>query len=242
MRLKEVLIDWIYEPVLSFIAPAACVSCGNPLNNNEKVICRECFQKIPTLSEDFLENLKNEIATPYFDDLIVRFEFSPIFQQLIHLLKYEHFTSVATILAQSLAEFIPLNFDLVTAVPLNAVRLKERGYNQSALLAQNLSQITRIPFDDTILKRVRNTPSQTKLSRSQRQENVKNAFMAIGDLEGKRILLVDDVITTGSTLNECARVLKIAGASKITIAALATPVDIFQNDRLENLTTWPLQS
>ena len=242
MRLKEVLIDWIYEPVLSFIAPAACVSCGNPLNNNEKVICRECFQKIPTLSEDYLENLKNEITTPYFDDLIVRFEFSPIFQQLIHLLKYEHFTGVATILAQSLAEFIPLNFDLVTAVPLNPVRLKERGYNQSALLAQNLSQITRIPFDDTILKRVRNTPSQTKLSRSERQANVRDAFIAFGDLEGKRILIVDDVVTTGSTLNECARVLKLAGASKITAAALATPVDIFQTDRLENVASWPLQS
>ncbi len=242
MRLKEVLIDWIYEPVLSFIAPAVCVSCGKPLNGNEKVICRECYQKIPTLSEEYLESLKSEISTPYFDDLIIRFEFSPIFQQLIHLLKYEHFSGVASILAQSLAEFIPLNFDLLTAVPLNPARLKERGYNQSALLAEHLSQITRIPFNESILKRVRNTPSQTKLSRSERQANVRDAFKAEGQLEGARILIVDDVVTTGSTLNECARVLKEAGAAKVVAAALATPVDFFQGDRLENVTSWPLQS
>ncbi len=242
MGLKEVLIDWIYEPVLSFIAPAVCISCGEPLSGNEKIICRHCFQKIPTLSDDYLQNLKSEIATPYFDDLIVRFEFSPIFQQLIHLLKYERFSGVAPILAQSLAEFIPLNFDLVTAVPLNPSRLKERGYNQSALLARHLSQITRIPFDESVLKRLRNTPSQTKLSRSERQANVRNAFAALKDMEGKRILLIDDVVTTGSTLNECARVLKEAGAQKVTAAALATPVDFFQSSRLEQTAAWPLQS
>ena len=71
MRLKEALIDWIYEPVLSFIAPAVCVSCGKPLMGNETVICRECYQKIPTLSEEYLENLKGEINTPFFDDLII---------------------------------------------------------------------------------------------------------------------------------------------------------------------------
>ena len=242
MRLKEALIDWIYEPVLSFIAPAVCVSCGKPLMGNETVICRECYQKIPTLSEEYLENLKGEINTPFFDDLIIRFEFSPIFQQLIHLLKYEHFSAVAQVLAQSLAEFIPLNFDLLTAVPLNEVRLKERGYNQSALIAQHLSEITRIPFNEAILKRVRNTPSQTKLSRSQRQENVRNAFMAIGEVEGKRILIVDDVVTTGSTLNECARTLKEAGARVVTAAAMATPIDFFQSDQLENTSSWSLQS
>ncbi len=242
MRLKEVLIDWIYEPVLSFIAPTVCLSCGKPLIGTEKIVCNECYGKIPSLSDEYLENLKAEIANPYFDDLIVRFEFSPTFQQLIHLLKYEHFSSIAKLFAQSLAEFIPLNFDLVTAVPLSKARLNERGYNQSALIAKHLSEITRIPFNDFILKRVRNTPSQTKLSRSERQLNVKDAFAVINDVEGKRILLIDDVVTTGSTLNECARVLKEAKAQHVTVAALATPVDLLQNDQLEKFSLLTLQS
>lgn len=242
MRLKEVLIDWIYEPVLSFIAPTACISCGKPLIGTEKIVCNECYSKIPALPEEYMENLKKEISIPYFDDLIVRFEFSPVFQQLIHLLKYERFTSLARLFAQSLAEFIPLNFDMVTAVPLNEVRMKERGYNQSALIARHLSEITRIPFNDNVLKRVRNTPSQTKLSRSERQQNVKDAFAVTCDVEGMRILLIDDVITTGSTLNECARVLKEAQANQVTIAAMATPVDLLQSDRLEKFSFVPLQS
>jgi ComF family protein len=120
-------------------------------------------------------------------------------------------------------------------VPLNPVRLKERGYNQSALIAQQLSNITRIPFSVHLLKRLRNTPSQTKLSREQRKENVKGAFAVQGNVEGKRVLLIDDVITTGSTLNECAKVLKQNGAAWVTAAAIATPTDFFQSDDVSNL-------
>ncbi|NOX88229.1 MAG: ComF family protein [Calditrichaeota bacterium] len=221
--------------MLSFIAPVVCLVCEEPLSSGAKIVCEECYCKIPRIDKSFVKKLKEEIPNPNFDDLIVRFEFDPVFQKLIHLLKYERFTSIARLFGQSLAEFIPLEFDLVTAVPLNPVRLKERGYNQSALIAEHLSEITRIPFDDTILQRIRNTQTQTKLSRAERQQNVKEAFIVTGKVKGKRILLIDDVITTGSTLNECAHVLKAAGSDRITIAAIATPVDFLQSDATDNL-------
>ncbi len=232
---KTMVQNWVVEPVLAFMAPAECFICGEPLHAKNKIICDRCFESLPLLDPIYLENLRDEIERPFFDDLIVCHPFDFTFQQLIHLLKYQRQFSVANLFGETLARFVPLNFDVVTAVPLNPVRQKERGYNQSALIAKQLSNLTRIPFSSNLLKRLRNTPSQTRLNREQRKENVKDAFAVQGDVEGKRILLVDDVITTGSTLNECAKVLKQNGANWVTAAAMATPTDFFQSDDVSNL-------
>ncbi|MHB2155344.1 ComF family protein [Calditrichota bacterium GD2] len=234
-NLKHVVHDWVVEPVLSFVAPAQCLICGEPLLQSHKVVCQSCYGKISPLDPAYLESLRDEIRTPYFDDLIVCYPFDQTFQYLIHLLKYQRQFSVAELFGESLAHFVPLNFDLVTAVPLNPARYKERGYNQSELIAKQLSNITRIPLSSNLLIRLRNTQSQTKLSREERKQNVKDAFTINGEVEGKRILLIDDVITTGSTLNECARELKKNGASWVTAAALATPTDFFQSDDISQM-------
>ncbi len=236
-NLKSVVHDWVVEPVLSFVAPAQCSICGEPLIQGHKVICPACHSSLPLLDPIFLENLRDEIEQPYFDDLIVCHPFDASFQKLIHLLKYQRQQSVADLFGETLAEFVPLNFDCVTAVPLNAVRQKERGYNQCELIAKRLSQITRIPLTTHLLTRVRNTQTQTKLSREERKQNVKDAFKVQGEVEGKRILLIDDVITTGSTLNECAKELKQNGAAWVTAAALATPIDFFQSDDVSQLSS-----
>ncbi len=234
-NLKNVVHDWVVEPVLSFVAPAQCLICGEPLIQGHKVICPTCSGSLPLLDPAFLENLRDEIEQPYFDDLIVCHPFDATFQKLIHLLKYQRQQSIADLFGETLAQFVPLNFDFVTAVPLNAVRQKERGYNQCELIAKSLSNITRIPLTTNLLKRVRNTQSQTMLSREERKQNVKNAFKVQGEVEGTRILLIDDVITTGSTLNECAKELKKNGAAWVTAAALATPTDYFQSDDVSQL-------
>ncbi len=233
MNLREFVNQWFLDPVLSFIAPDLCFLCEQPLPAHHKVVCPQCYQKITPLDPVIIQNLLNEIRPRYFDELYVCFAFDQTFQFLIHLLKYQQYTYIAQLFGRSLAKRLPLNFDCVTAVPLNPVRQKERGYNQSLLIAHELSEITRIPLYEHLLVRTRNTPSQTKLSREERKQNVREAFGLNQKVEGLRILLIDDVITTGSTLNECARILRDGGAAHITIAAMATPTDFFQSDRTD---------
>ncbi len=232
MKITFFIEQHILEPVRSFILPALCIQCATPLPANRKIICDSCYKQLPQVSEEQLRELTDEIDPAYFDDLIVTFQFSPLFQKLIHLLKYRRYLTVARYFAQSLLPLVGSSYDLVTAVPLNTIRLRERGYNQSALIAEHLAKDCKLPFSATVLKRTRNTPSQTKLNREQRQNNVKDAFECVDNLEGTSILLIDDVITTGSTLNACAKVLKESGAGHVTIAAMATPVGILQS-RLE---------
>jgi len=113
-------------------------------------------------------------------------------------------------------------FDVVVPVPLHATRLRERGFNQANLLAELLSAQTSIP-SKPLLDRIRYTTTQTALDRSERMENLHNAFRLRknADVRGLRVLLIDDVLTTGSTLSECARVLKRAGALSVHAATAA---------------------
>ena len=116
----------------------------------------------------------------------------------------------------------PRHFDLVVPVPLHPARLRERGFNQAELLAKILAQKINIPLG-CALERIRYTTTQTALDRSERMENSHNAFRLRKntDVRGLRVLLIDDVLTTGSTLSECARVLKRAGANSVHAATAA---------------------
>jgi ComF family protein len=113
-------------------------------------------------------------------------------------------------------------FDVIVSVPLHSARQRERGFNQASLLAELLSAHTSIP-SRPLLKRIRYTTTQTALDRSERMENLHNAFRLRknADVRGLRVLLIDDVLTTGSTLSECARVLKRAGANSVHAATAA---------------------
>jgi competence protein ComFC len=109
-----------------------------------------------------------------------------------------------------------ISFDLIVPVPLHPARQRERGFNQASLLAESLSAETSMPCRG-VLQRIRYTTTQTALDRSERMENLHNAFRLRknADVRGLRVLLIDDVLTTGSTLSECARVLKRAGAISV---------------------------
>ena len=106
-------------------------------------------------------------------------------------------------------------------MPLHGIKFKARGYNQSELLAKELSAKLNIPYSFTVLKRIKNTKSQTKLSRAGRKENMQNAFEGLGKVKGKTVLITDDVCTTGSTLENCAHALKERGAKKVYALVLA---------------------
>ncbi|MDZ7377321.1 MAG: ComF family protein, partial [candidate division KSB1 bacterium] len=121
----------------------------------------------------------------------------------------------------------PLNFSpdetLLIPVPLHKTRARERGYNQSALLCRAIARQTGLPYDEHILKRVRYTRSQTKLSASERLKNVNQAFRIVNKepIQNKNVILIDDVITTGATMNECARELITNGARTVALCAIA---------------------
>lgn len=147
-------------------------------------------------------------------------------QQAILDFKFRNMPWLADALAAELAPMLPKDYDLLVPVPLHPKRLRERGYNQSELLAKALSKQTGIPWQDS-LERVRNTPHQTGLSREQRLKNLDSAFAVKrgkrgGEVTGKRVILIDDVFTTGTTLQQCAKVLYQHGAAEILGATLAS--------------------
>ncbi len=181
------------------------------------------------MPEAHLQILKDEIEYPAFDDLIVVYQFDRTIQKMIHFFKYQRFLSIADYLAEALVQTLNhQNYDGIVAVPLHPVRERERGYNQSALIAGSVSKRLNLPFHGCLVSRTKNTISQTKLSRNQRKHNVIDAFTLNGEVKDFRLLLIDDVITTGSTLNACAALLRAHYAELIDIAALATPIDMLQ--------------
>lgn len=221
----------VLEPLLQFSFPATCVQCNRLLGGQEDVLCTDCLAELKPLAPEYLQALLTEIQPAWFDTLIVGYEFNRTFQTLIHLLKYQHFTRVAPFVAGKILPLLSKTYDCITAVPLHKVRARERGYNQSALIALSLAGSLKTKFDGTLLERTRNTGSQTKLNREQRIENMREVFRTTKAVDGMRLLLVDDVITTGSTLNACAHEFKKNGALRVDICALATPVGFFQNQQ-----------
>lgn len=111
--------------------------------------------------------------------------------------------------------------DFLVPVPLHWIRRVRRRYNQSAILAQGMEKLAGVAYRPDILRRHRRTRSQGVMKRKDREKNVKNAFVVGGDVQGKVIVLVDDVLTSGATVNECARALKQAGAKQVRVITLA---------------------
>jgi ComF family protein len=196
---------------------ASCDRCQRPLSlaavGHEGIaLCGACRQDEPAF-----ERLRSFGA--YDAEL----------RQLIVLLKYNRVRPLARPLGGWLATVVQQNralaeVDAIVPVPLHPSRQRARGYNQAELLAQELSKWLKKPVAPRALDRIKDTPSQTGLTPAQRIENVRGAFAARAKLDLGRILLVDDVCTTGATLNACARTLKRAGADQVVAATVARVV------------------
>lgn len=211
-------LDWIYPPScggcgsmgvrwctncessLVQIREDVCSICGYPYGNRN--ICEKCFRSKPSYTQ-----LRS----------IYRYQTS--IRRSLHQLKYKNDLGFGEILGQKCAEFLKSlewSIDIITPVPLGKRRRKERGYNQAALIAYPIALLLKTPYKSKLLERVKETHSQIDFSAEQRKENMQNAFIAISTgLRGKNILIVDDVITTGSTMDSCAKALKKAGAKNV---------------------------
>ncbi|MBI5893147.1 MAG: ComF family protein [Deltaproteobacteria bacterium] len=194
---------------INFILGAVCTICGLPFVSKESSphMCGECIKKKPKFA------MARSIA-----------EYNGVLLEAIHKFKYNAKTSLAKPLGLLMAERLPLNnYNVIVPVPLHKRRLKERGFNQSLLLAREISKKHNTPIDYLNLKRIRFTEPQINLKGEERLKNVRGSF-AVEDarvFKNKNILLVDDVYTTGATVMECSKVLKKSGAKDIFVLTLA---------------------
>ncbi|MDP3800144.1 MAG: ComF family protein [bacterium] len=210
----------------SLLFPSFCINCktGTPEEPPSlRWLCLNCHKLLITRWQKV--SFKPEITESYY---IFDYQKDKLAKKLIHSLKYDFVKEIADTFYVSLESerfnLRRLTFDFIAPVPLHKRRLKERGFNQSELIAKKIAEITEIPILDNIVKRkIYRRPQMEVKNREARIKNTQNIFecLDVEKIKGKTILLVDDVATTGATLKECARTLKSAGAHSVLSFTLA---------------------
>ncbi|MCE7067552.1 ComF family protein [Dyadobacter sp. CY326] len=226
MNLKNFLSDFS-----DLIFPRCCEACDRSLVGNEATICTSCMISLPRiqlngLHQDVIRykfvNVPEVILTHSF----LLFTKKGKVQHLLHALKYKGNKEVGLKLGfmfgqeMMTAGLLP-NAGLIISVPLHKKKRKIRGYNQSDLLAEGFSNATGIPWSATALERIKHTATQTGKSKTQRRENVEGVFVAKEKIIHEHVIIMDDVLTTGATLEECMQTLKTAGCKYFTILTIA---------------------
>ncbi len=205
-----------------------CPACSDQIKFIEGGICPICGTTYPNspaeshLCGDCLEN------KTYFSYARAIFSYESFILNAIHQFKYKRDLSIGEMLASFMADFsFPdidfTDYSLIIPVPLHIKRLRKRGFNQSLVLARAVEHKRQIPVNFSVLKRHKFTLTQTGSNRNERKENIKGAFEVTNKkkIDGKNIILIDDVYTTGATINECAKTLIKAGAQKVAVLTLA---------------------
>lgn len=226
---KRLLLEFF-----DFIVPRFCIVCDTPLNYSSIFICNECESEIQILgdsqiTEEYEQHFTDNKFIDAYTSLYV-FEENGNLQKLIHALKYEKKFKVGFFLGEKLSEvrkktILSWNADLIIPVPLFNLKKIERNYNQAYYIAKGVGKNLNIQIKDNLIKRMKNTVSQTTLNMSEREENVHGAFSILHKtkIKSKRIIIIDDVITTGATVKEIAKILKEAGAEKVFALSVANP-------------------
>jgi ComF family protein len=228
----------VLEPLLKAFFPPRCPACGDFVET-EASLCAVCQSSWPALQEPFCGVCAEPFVAgpchrcgrcledpPSFERLSAAGLYEGFLLDLIVRLKYRGEERLAELLGRRMSEALPGEggpFDFLIPVPLHVSRLRERGFNQAVLLAKVLQKTTRAPVDPFLLKKDRPTPPQATLKLEERKRNVRGVFRVAepARVEGRSLLLVDDVATTGATLDEAARVLKRAGAKRVEAVVAA---------------------
>jgi ComF family protein len=227
MRIKTLLHEFS-----RLFFPQSCVVCSDKLLEQEKSVCLACLCKLPK-TNNFKEpdNVAEQLMAGRipFERIAAFCMFSKkgVLAPLIHHLKYHNRGDIGVLLGKMYGEdLLGSDFlqpvDIIVPVPLHRKKRKQRGYNQAEMIARGLSETTAVPISTENLVRTIHNPTQTKLDKTRRWENVKNIFDVKNpdEFQAKHILLVDDIITTGSTLEACGAALQKCNGLKISIASI----------------------
>jgi len=204
--------------------PQQCLLCAAP--DTSQAVCGACYTHLPWLATSrcpqcALPTHDSAICgaclaqPPRFDQVAAAFAYAWPLAPLIHQYKYAGILALAPLLAHALAAQITSNVDLIIPTPLDPARLRTRGFNQALEIARVVSRLTGVPLAANACRRVRAGTPQAALPWRERAKNIRGAFVCDQDLRGKRVAVIDDVMTTGATLNELARNLRHAGAVEI---------------------------
>lgn len=223
----------LFDGILNFIFPPKCIFCGKIIDGGEPGICGGCYPSLEFVkakdlphnhSESF--SFKQNFSLLFYDDTV---------SQMIKRFKYDNHPEYAKPIAQLMAKNIDCNvlenIDCIIPVPLHKTRQKQRGFNQAELMSACLSELYNIPVYNNVLKRIKKTAPQYNLSPQQRMGNITGAF-AVENAEivkNKTVMLIDDIFTTGSTMDSCSKALLSHGAAAVYGMTLAitrqTPVN-----------------
>jgi len=207
-----------------------CLLCGT--FNHNGAWCKACDSSLPYLTAPHcplcaLPTLNGDICgrclkrMPQFDRTLAVFAYSFPLDKLVQALKFGERLMLVDGLADSLAQRVEVRPDCIIAMPLHPSRLRERGFNQSTELARRVANILNIPLLPHACQRVRDTPPQSALKWKERGKNMRKAFICTQDLSGKHVAVVDDVMTSGASLNEVAVALRSAGAHEVSAWVIA---------------------
>ena len=210
----------IFRWLIALLYPRKCPFCTKVIEEN-RCLCRNCERKLPFISN------RPPKRFGYVDECYSTLEYKDSVRESVHRFKFNGAAAYAEIYGAFLTKCIDENCifcDIITWVPLSRARFRKRGYDQARLLAEYVAGHLGLEAQP-LLKKLRNNKAQSSLNDEKaRKANVKDVYILTGDasLEGKRILIIDDVVTTGATMSECAGVLKKAGAAAVTGLTVAS--------------------
>jgi len=237
------LLQRTYKNLLEFIWPRFCINCKKKLQINQAIFCKDCINRINYIHFPYCNICGDPVdgdvrqsytchycnhRRPHFSMARSAIRFDAIAKKAIYELKYNKETYVGKNLAELAVqtveqEYKNVIFDYITYIPLHKRRVRQRTFNQSKVIAQYIAKMLQVNMAPDLLIRSKYTNTQTLLNFQQRKKNISGAFKAtnIPKLENKTILLVDDVMTTGATVNECSKTLKKAGALNVYVITVA---------------------
>lgn len=224
------MLKTLVNNIIKYIFPFKCIFCGKVLDTKADIeICEACYKNIRFMDNELWLLDSKDADNSLCDEIICVCEYSGIIKDALIRFKFFNKPGYYRAFARLLANKIQCvtstkRFDIIISVPLHKQKEKIRGYNQSSLISTMLSKEIGIYENSSILTRVKDTKSQSLLAKGQRHSNIAGAFKVNNPeiVTGKSIVLIDDILTTGSTVNECSRVLKEAGAKEVVAAVIAS--------------------
>ncbi len=221
------------DSFISLFYPKVCFNCDKPLVNQEEILCLHCYLQLPHTQYHKEKNnpllLKLNGSTELTEAYaMLKYEKKNMAQKIIHALKYKDQKKIGMVAGKWIGHLInkstTIEYDFLLPVPLHPKKLRIRGYNQAELLANGMADVMGTAVNKNTIRRTRFSSTQTKKGRLKRWADTEALYEVINkeSIDGKKILIVDDVITTGATIIQIANLLKEKGASIVSVACVAT--------------------